>query len=106
LQRMDLSNPTSLTQLSTQVHSYYPEGKLYTPCGQFLCISDYVFIGRGNTAAGQTHEIVQYNNGDSSSTSIYTSSWTDQVSINDIVSDGSEIFFYEVRADLVCGGCF
>jgi hypothetical protein len=109
LQRMDLSNPTSIRQLATDVHSYFPDGSRFLGCtiNPFKCFySDYVFIGRGATAAGQTHEIIRYDNSSETAVNIYTSSWSQDVSINDIVSDGTEIFFYEVRADVVCGGCF
>ena len=62
LQRMDLSSPTTIHPLATNVHSYFPEGVRYSPCGLVLCVFDYVFIGRGVTAAGNTHEIMRYNN--------------------------------------------
>ena len=101
LQRMDLSNPTSITQLATNAHSYFPDGRRFLGCSLFECFySDYVFIGRGSTTAGQTHEIVRYDNGSASAVNIYTSSdSTDDVSINDITSDGNNIFFYELRSD-------
>jgi len=106
LQRMDLSNPTTIHPLATNVHSYFPEGVRYSPCGQVLCVFDYVFIGRGVVAAGNTHEIIRYNNRTETAVNIYTSTWPYDVSINDIAVDDNEIFFFEAREDVPCNGCF
>jgi hypothetical protein len=109
LQRMDLSSPTSITLLSSNVHSYFPEGyKVF--CGINFCFSsDYVFIGRGPTTAGSTHEVVRYNNlTNLTPTQIYASAdTTGDVSINDVVADDNEIFFIEIREDAPCSQpCF
>ncbi len=106
LQRMDLSNPASITQLAAQVHSYYPEGS-HLICIQLNCLHiDFVFIGLGATAAGQPHQIVRYDNLTNTSAVIYTSSdTTDTVSINDITSDGNNLFFFEVRTNSCAPFC-
>lgn len=106
LQRMDLSSPTTIKQLATNVNSYFPDGSRFF-CVKFICISsDVVFIGRGLTTPGNTQEILSFNNANNTSTQIYSSSYTNGASINDITADANEIFFFEVRENTCTGICF
>jgi|GEM_PF-937853 len=108
LQQMDLTNPTTIATLAANTTAYFPEGVQFGGCVQFICsYSDLVFIAHGPKTAGATHEILAYNNNNSTSKVIYTSaSYTLGVSINDLTVDSNEIFFYEVREDAVCNLCF
>ena len=107
LNRMDLSNPTTIATLAANTTAYYPEGNRFLGCTLYICrYSDLVFIAHGLTTAGATHEILAYSNTNSNSSIIYTSNYGLAVSINDLTVDSNEIFFYEVREDTVCGGGF
>jgi hypothetical protein len=106
LEQMDLSTPTTIIKLADHVTSYFPEGYLSLGCFKLICLySDNIFIARGLTS-GATHEIVKYNNSTAVPTSIYTSNYAYDVSINDLTVDANEIFFYEVRQNVPCNGCF
>ncbi|HEX9114911.1 MAG TPA: hypothetical protein VGA61_02500, partial [Anaerolineae bacterium] len=112
LQRMTLTSPGTWTTLESDATAYYPAGRRLIGCVRFICFfSDDVFVAHGSTAAGALHEILRYDYGASATaptiTSIYQSSDTaDSVSINDIVSDGSNIFFFEQRSNACIGICF
>jgi hypothetical protein len=110
LEQMNLSSPTTIVKLADHVTSYFPEGVVLAGCGGLYCWNnDYIFIAHGLTAAGQTHEILRYDNSygaNPQSTVIYTSSYTLGDSINDLVVDSNEIFFNELRENVPCVGCF
>ncbi len=104
LNRMDLSNPAAIIILAANTTAYYPEGNRFLGCTQYICrYSDLVFIAHGPVTAGATHEILAYSNSNSNSSVIYTSNYPYAVSINDLIVDSTEIFFYEVREDTSCG---
>ncbi len=61
---MDLNSPSTIKALATHVTSYFPDGRRLIGCIIDFCrYSDLVFIARGLVAAGNTHEILSYDNG-------------------------------------------
>ena len=102
LYRKDLSGATAAISIATKVTAYFPEGRI--PCVSGCSYTDKVFFAQQNVSQVPYISYRDFELSNNSAVTIYTSNSPRQASINDLVSDKSAIFFFEVRQDVYTGG--
>ena len=96
LYRKTLDNSSATISIATNVTAYYPEGRFATNIF-FGTFSDKLFYAKGKQIFSRDYE-------NSTTTAIYTSNSITPVSINELISDRSSLFFFEVREEY-CPSC-